>query len=171
MPEEYTFALCAPAFAKKNRQVAGFRKDGKQFRRYSTEARQSMDDMLNQIPPDLRRQGFIHPDITLMLQVPNGKSDKDGMLTNVLDCLKQQGVIVDDNIAWCNGDMRIPPAEVSADRLGIACVLVTIRETIHGRMGSKRMDQIFFERDQKKIAYKRKREKAPALVSSLFPAR
>lgn len=41
--------------------------------------------------------------------------DRDNMLTTLLDCLRDAGVIVNDNVAQCNGLLVVYPALVDKD--------------------------------------------------------
>jgi Holliday junction resolvase RusA-like endonuclease len=51
--------------------------------------------------------------ITILVACPNpGRTDGDGVLTNVLDCLKQAGIISDDNL------LRVPDSNVIFDIKG-----------------------------------------------------
>lgn len=56
-----------------------------------------------------------HPDLTVRFFVCGARQDQDGMYTTVLDCLQAAGVIVNDNIAHCNGRKVLEPCEVVSD--------------------------------------------------------
>lgn len=61
------------------------------------------------------RRPLEHPKIEVRFFVKERRGDRDNMLTTILDCLTSAGVLVNDNIARCNGTITIRPAVVTAD--------------------------------------------------------
>ena len=53
-----------------------------------------------------------HPELTFALMVIDKRSDRDNMVQTLMDVLGDAGVLVQDNIAHCNGTMVIRPAIV-----------------------------------------------------------
>jgi Holliday junction resolvase RusA-like endonuclease len=56
------------------------------------------------------REPAIHPDISIQFYVLSRRQDRDNMATAIYDILRDAGVVVDDNIAKCNGKLTIMPA-------------------------------------------------------------
>ncbi len=61
------------------------------------------------------RSPLVHPSWSFQFFVANAAKDQDGMLTCILDCLKQARVIVDDSITQCNGRLILESAVVVTD--------------------------------------------------------
>lgn len=111
----YEIQLAGPVPNKKDYMGEGTTKAGKKFRYYKKSVQDALNALALQIPGYMRGLMLEHPDITIQLTVPNGRSDRDGCLTALLDLLGPRGktgmrVIAEDNIAHCNGHISIPPA-------------------------------------------------------------
>lgn len=62
---------------------------------------------------------LVHPSISVKFSVPSSKSaswDRDGALVTILDVLQGAGVLVNDNVKWCNGRITIHEAVLDAPR-------------------------------------------------------
>lgn len=101
----YEFTLYGLTGAKKNRYTPGPRGMHK-----GAELRAELNDLEAQIPGNVRDLRLLHPDMVLKLSCKNGRRDRDGILTTVLDLLVRCQVITDDNIANFNGKITIEPA-------------------------------------------------------------
>lgn len=114
----YELELVGPVPNKKDYMAEGTTKAGKKFRYYKNSVQDAMNALAVQIPGYMRGLMLEHPDITVLFTVPNGRCDRDGCLTTILDLLGPRGntgmrVLAEDNIAHCNGHIHIPPAQLS----------------------------------------------------------
>jgi hypothetical protein len=69
-----------------------------------------LDRLAVQIPAECRDLNLLHPDLDVTFWVLDRRSDRDNMLTTLLDLLKDYGVIRNDSIAQCNGTVILRPA-------------------------------------------------------------
>ena len=53
-----------------------------------------------------------HSDMRVRFYTRDRRRDRDNMLTTILDCPREAGVIVNDNIAQFNGTLAILPAVI-----------------------------------------------------------
>lgn len=109
----YCIEFFGQQVSKKNAQLAGVSKTGKQYRRYRPGIREAIDRLMLQVPVEMRGLNLIHPDIDIWPTVPDGKLDKDSIQTLILDVLVKMKVLKNDSIKWCNGTLTIHPAEFS----------------------------------------------------------
>lgn len=72
----------------------------------------AIDALVLQARAQWRRPPIEHPDITITFHVRHRRADRDGMLATVMDILQRAGVVANDNIARCNGWLRLAPAVV-----------------------------------------------------------
>lgn len=72
-----------------------------------------LDAIACQIPATMRGLNLVHPQIDLYVTVPDGRSDRDNILTTLLDLLVTCGVIKNDSIAQLNAKIIIHPAVIS----------------------------------------------------------
>ena len=128
--ESWTFEVYGQTFAKKNRQVA-IRRNGREYRIYGEEARQEVRDALMQIPPEIRRLGLIHPDITMVFEVPDAVAQElaatgdpvraiDAGLTTAADARHAAVSVVKDAVHTAVADIREasrPAARTDARRV------------------------------------------------------
>lgn len=119
----YMIYLSGLVPSKKNEKIPKRNKAGKIRMHY--QAQPEIDRLADQIPPDMRDLGLLHPDIEIWFGVTHGKGDRDGKEATVLDLLKKYGVIQDDCIAKFNGKVTIHPA----DRHATDYVLIKLTDT------------------------------------------
>jgi len=100
--------------SKKNRYSPRRGGSGKGFYK-SSELQTELDRLFLQIPAEARDLDLVHPDIALTFTVPpcGVRSDRDNMLTTILDLLTLSGTIRQDRISTCNGTITIHPSPVS----------------------------------------------------------
>jgi Holliday junction resolvase RusA-like endonuclease len=91
------------------------------------ELRQLLESLEEQIPESVRGLKLRHPQMELSLAVPKGRTrmDRDGILTTILDVLKNTGVIQDDSIAAFNGEIVLHPVAAS-EELDTMCAEVQL---------------------------------------------
>jgi Holliday junction resolvase RusA-like endonuclease len=53
-----------------------------------------------------------HPDVRVQFFAQDRRRDRDNMLTTILDCLRDAGVIVNDSIAQANGTLVLLPGVI-----------------------------------------------------------
>lgn len=94
-----------------------------------------LDSLAVQIPAELRNLHLKHPDLDVTFIVPMdnardrpSRSDRDGMLTTILDILVRMGVIRDDSISVFNGTIILRPAQVGKDYKTIIRIQPSDRE-------------------------------------------
>ncbi len=102
-----------PVPSKKNSLQQGIAKSGKKYRYYATEVQKEIADLEMQVPGHLRDLSLEHPKVALYLTAPTDRIDMDGVWTCLLDVLKKQGVIIDDNLRHFNGGVYLAPAVIS----------------------------------------------------------
>lgn len=56
------------------------------------------------------RKPVRHPRLTFSLWLRSGAQDRDNAITALLDCMVKAGVLEDDNVQRCNGEITIFPA-------------------------------------------------------------
>jgi Holliday junction resolvase RusA-like endonuclease len=69
-----------------------------------------------------KREPVTHPNILVQFYVRDKRRDRDNMLTTLLDCLCKAGVLVNDNMAQCNGLLVVYPALVDKNERAEVCV-------------------------------------------------
>lgn len=72
------------------------------------------------------RPAVEHPDITMMFVLTSRRKDPNNLQQTILDVLQKARVIVNDNVAKCNGRLVIEPSVVDPD--GEESVEVIIHE-------------------------------------------
>ncbi len=58
---------------------------------------------------------LLHQDIEVEFSMPEGRSDRDNMLTTLLDVLCKMGVLANDTVAKCNGTIILRPAKYAKE--------------------------------------------------------
>jgi hypothetical protein len=109
-PWSAVITLSGKVRVKKNAYTP--RKDGKGFYKGS-KLKGELDALAIQIPSWARDKQLRHPNITFQFHLPSGNSDRDGMVTTLLDVMVSFGIIHNDSVASCNGTITIPPAKYS----------------------------------------------------------
>jgi len=99
--------------AKKNSKTPFVGKDGKMRVANSKKAQDSMNAIMLQVPGEYRDLNLESPDIWFMFTVADGRSDRDNMVSTLLDCLVKMKVLKNDSIARNNGRIIIEPAVIS----------------------------------------------------------
>ena len=94
---------------------------GKQI--INTKARAAIQRLEIQVPGWARDMKLLHPDIEFEFSMPEGRSDRDNMLTTLLDVLCNMGVLANDTVAKCNGTIILRPAKYAPEYI----TTVTIR--------------------------------------------
>ena len=79
------------------------------------------------------RRPLENPDIEVTLHVRNGRGDRDNKWTTISDVLQEAGVLVNDNIARCNGTIILRPCVISASER--AFIRLTPRQATLGGLG------------------------------------
>jgi Holliday junction resolvase RusA-like endonuclease len=86
-------------------------KRGRGGRTYiDSETRALIDALTAQARTQWIGEPVTHPEMCFEFFVRDGRRDRDNLLTTVLDCLREAGVIVNDNIAQFNGTLAVLPA-------------------------------------------------------------
>lgn len=93
--------------SKKNEKVPVTTKSGK--RRMYYQAQPEIDRLSMQVPGELRDLGLVHPDIDIYMTKTDGRSDKDGALSTLLDIMVKMGILKNDSVAQCNGRITLHP--------------------------------------------------------------
>lgn len=109
----YELSFDGPVPSKKNAQLQGTAKSGKKYRYYAKGVQKAMSDLEMQVPGELRDLRLEHPKAELFLTAPVDTIDVDGVWTCLVDVLKKQGVITDDNLKHFNGGVYLAPAVIS----------------------------------------------------------
>jgi Holliday junction resolvase RusA-like endonuclease len=88
-------------------------KRGKGGRTYiDSETKGLIDALTIQARAQWKHEPVTHPDIGVQFFARDRRRDRDNMLTTILDCLRDAGVIVNDNIAQANGTLILLPAVI-----------------------------------------------------------
>ena len=97
--------------AKKNRWtiLRSGRSSGIGLRKGDQDA---IDSLTLQAQSQYRGDPLEHPDIEIYPSVTSRRPDRDNLVTTVLDVLVASGVLKDDNVARCNGWLRVAPARI-----------------------------------------------------------
>lgn len=128
------FVLHGPLPSKKNMYKKRMRGPGKGLF-IPPEVVSQLNNLLLQIPPDLRGAGLLNPDFEIAYSLPHDikgqhnpwTSDPDGRFTTLLDLFVKVGLLRDDNFNSNNGFKLIHPARVSdLDGLDIDSVQITV---------------------------------------------
>jgi Holliday junction resolvase RusA-like endonuclease len=110
----YEITLFGQVPGKKNRYSPTVnKKTGKAMFIKDSKLQKELDDLLVQIPGELRNLRLESPDIEVELTVPNGRADRDNIFTSLLDVLVQARVLRNDSTAASNGRYTIYPATIS----------------------------------------------------------
>lgn len=109
---DYEIELLGPVPSKKNSYTP--RKDRPGVFKNS-KLRAELDRLQIQIPGYVRDLKLVSPDIEIEMQVPNGRRDRDGALTTILDLLVSTGVLKNDSAAQCNGLVTLLPVTFGPD--------------------------------------------------------
>lgn len=102
-----------PIPSKKNAQVEGTAKSGKRYRYYRRDVQKALNDLEMQVPVYVRGLMLEHPKVEVFMTVPHDRADIDGMWTALVDVLKKQRVIRDDNLRYFNGGVYLAPAVIA----------------------------------------------------------
>lgn len=112
-PISASLVLWGKCPAKKNLWARG--KGGHTF--LNAEVKAQIDALTHQARAQWNGRGPVdHPELIITFQVHHARRDRDGMLTTVLDCLQESGILVNDNIAHCNGRMVLLPCRFVEER-------------------------------------------------------
>ena len=91
-------------------------KRGKGGRTYiDSETKALIDALTAQAQNQWIGEPVTHPDMRVQFFARDRRRDRDNMLTTLLDCLRDAGVIVNDNIAQANGTLVLLPAMIDKD--------------------------------------------------------
>jgi Holliday junction resolvase RusA-like endonuclease len=74
-----------------------------------------IDALTAQAQAQWKHEPVTHPNVYVEFHVRDRRRDRDNLLTTVLDCLREAGVIVNDNIAQFNGTVVLLPAVMDGD--------------------------------------------------------
>lgn len=97
--------------SKKNLWRRG--KTGRMF--LDADVKQAIDILTAQARAQWPDAPVTHPDIRIQFFIRDQRPDRDNKLTTVLDCLRDAGVIHNDNIAKFNGTLILLPAVIDPD--------------------------------------------------------
>jgi Holliday junction resolvase RusA-like endonuclease len=88
-------------------------KRGKGGRTYiDSDVKAVIDALTAQARAQWNHEPVTHPQICVQFFARDRRRDRDNMFTTVLDCLREAGVIVNDNIAQFNGTLVLLPAVI-----------------------------------------------------------
>ena len=108
IPVEHTITLHGHCPSKKN-----LWKRGKNNRTYIDAAVKSQIDSLTlQASAQWPDPPVKHPEIDVTFYVRDARPDRDNKLTTLFDCLREAGIIANDNIASFNGTVILRPAVI-----------------------------------------------------------
>ena len=116
-PIEIEFAGEPLAFKNEKKPGWGRKKDGSLKPTIYTDknAKAILDSFQLQIPGMYRNLKLEHPDIEIEFSMATDKHDRDNVLCLVLDALRKQGVLREDNVRHCNGKITLMPAVVDGE--------------------------------------------------------
>jgi Holliday junction resolvase RusA-like endonuclease len=77
-----------------------------------SETKALIDSLTIQARAQWKHEPVTHPDMRVQFYARDRRRDRDNMLTTILDCLREAGVIVNDNIAQANGTVVLLPAVI-----------------------------------------------------------
>jgi Holliday junction resolvase RusA-like endonuclease len=102
----HTLVLTGHVPSKKNLWQRG--KNGRMFLDAAVKAQ--IDALTRQASAQWPDPPIKHPDIDIQFYTRDARPDRDNKLTTILDCLRDAGVIKNDNIGSFNGTLTIRPA-------------------------------------------------------------
>lgn len=102
-----TGPICSKKNLLKPRKRPG--KDGKAFY-YDREIKAQLEGIEHELEMQWKGKPLVHPAIVFIWYTQTGRSDRDNKVTTVLDCMVKAGVLKDDSIDACNGEMLIGKA-------------------------------------------------------------
>lgn len=105
-----TLTLMGPVPSKKNLYRRG--KSGGLF--LNSDVSAQITALTLQAANQWQGEALKHPAIDVTFFVATRRGDRDNKLSCILDVLQRAGVLVNDNIASCNGRLTLHPAIVSA---------------------------------------------------------
>ena len=127
--ENIQINLSGPVPSVKNSKAIFRGANGKPFISTKSEYKAQMASLIVQARSQWRsRPSLEHPDLIVWFYVRKRIADRDNKLNCIMDVLTRAGVLVNDNIARCNGSLFMPPAIVS-DREG-AVIRITPQQGI-----------------------------------------
>jgi Holliday junction resolvase RusA-like endonuclease len=95
-------------------------KRGRGGRTYiDSETKALIDALTVQAQAQWKHKPVTHPKMCVQFFARDRRRDRDNMLTTILDCLREAGVIVNDNIAQFNGTVVLPPAVMDKDERAV----------------------------------------------------
>jgi Holliday junction resolvase RusA-like endonuclease len=113
IPVQTKLSLRGPCPAKKNL----WRSNGKGAMFLDATIKAQIDSLTIQARSQWHRPPVESPEMEFTFFVAAARRDRDGMLTTVLDCLQDAGVLLNDNIAHNNGRTVLHPCRfVSAGK-------------------------------------------------------
>lgn len=109
--ERIVITLYGAAPSKKNALRPTF---GRRGYVYDAQTKAALESLVDQarIQWGTRRRAVTSPRIQFKAFTLNRKQDRDGMLTTALDVMKKAGILHDDCIEFCNGEIVIEPATI-----------------------------------------------------------
>jgi Holliday junction resolvase RusA-like endonuclease len=80
-----------------------------------SETQALIDALTVQAKPHWKHERVTHPRMSIQFFARDRRRDRDNLLTTVLDCLREAGVIVNDNIKSFNGALILLAAVIVKD--------------------------------------------------------